>query len=327
MGTIKNCSQQEGVKMEKFITAFGKNHRPEIDELDSFWSKEISNLFHMFSDYIMEKHNLRFSLPVWSETNGWTYRIGRSGVYLFSNMIMFQDGFKMEEIKVVDQLSYDKLILHIDKLYPELKENFEAEIDAKNKKQKERNKVRIEREHREKEELQSRIVPERYNKFHWPAKLNLTVLRQLYLSDAKGICNEELADEVGLTLFLRCKYGKSDMDLMNQYAIRCHNCGEIIYGATDFRECKCGQQYSYKEYRRNYRRNNMPTGAAAKVFNQYIIDWPNAKTYQDKIILIDRLLHEFHLSLVSGTVNRPVAMNFIDGSRQKVQDIITELSL
>ena len=44
------------------------------------------------------------------------------------------------------------------------------------------------------------------------------------------------------------------------------------------------------------------------------------------MILIDKLLHEFHLSLISGAVHRPVAMNFIDGTREKVERIINELA-
>ena len=44
------------------------------------------------------------------------------------------------------------------------------------------------------------------------------------------------------------------------------------------------------------------------------------------MILIDKLLLEFHLSLVSGAIHRPVAMNFIDGTREKVTSIINELA-
>jgi len=70
----------------------------------------------------------------------------------------------------------------------------------------------------------------------------------------------------------------------------------------------------------------MPSGAAAKVFDEYIQNWIRAQGYNSKMILIDKLLHEFHLSLVSGVIHRPVAMNFIDGSREKVEKIINELA-
>lgn len=70
----------------------------------------------------------------------------------------------------------------------------------------------------------------------------------------------------------------------------------------------------------------MPTGAAARVFQDYITKWSVARGYQAKMILIDILLHEFHLSLISGAVHRPVAMNFIDGSRKQVEEIIDKLA-
>lgn len=70
----------------------------------------------------------------------------------------------------------------------------------------------------------------------------------------------------------------------------------------------------------------MPTGAASKVFNEYMVKWNVAKGYSEKLILIDTLLHEFHLSLVSGAAHRPVAMNFIDGTRKQVEGVIGELA-
>lgn len=316
-----------GTHLENFREVFDKNHRPTIDELDLFWDKELVNLFRRLSDDLMEKYNLRFAIPVWNEENGWTYRIGRGGVFLFSNIILFENGFLIDGIKVMDEKSYHQLLIHIDSVVQERGKEFENQISERNKRQKERTQARIEREKQKKQALLQIIVPEKYNQFRWPDKLNLTKLRRLYQLDALGIENESLADEVGITLFVRCSYGKSDMELMEKHAIRCHHCGKALYDTNDFIECSCGYQYSYQEYRRSYRNNNMPTGAATTIFNQYIIDWPRAKTYREKILLIDELLHEFHRSLVSGTVNRPVAMNFIDGSRKKIQDIITELSL
>lgn len=144
----------------------------------------------------------------------------------------------------------------------------------------------------------------------------MTLRKECRCNDGKSIANKIL------------KY-LNKADTTEQFvkdSIRCHGCGEELVGIGDFRQCKCGHQYSYKEYRRSYRRNNMPTGAAAKVFQEFIRGWEKAKTYQEKIILIDTLLHEFHLSLVSGATHRPVAMNFIDGSRSRVEQIISNLA-
>ena len=60
-------------------------------------------------------------------------------------------------------------------------------------------------------------------------------------------------------------------------------------------------------------------------YTHLIHDWSLADSYQQKIILIDTLLHEFHRSLVSGAAHRPVAINFIDGTKKRVEAVIRDL--
>lgn len=291
-----------------------------------FWKNEIYGLFVKFADYILEQFDLRFGIPVWSSAYGWTYRIGKSGVYLIKKIQIRQDGFVVDKIVVNGQESYLGALDYVCNLYQEKKWEFQEKIAEKNIRQAKRNKLRIKREQEEFLAIQDKILPGKYNVFHWPDKLNIQKLRQLYMLDARGIQDTVLADEIGLTLYLRCKYGKEDMERMENGIIRCHNCGNEIAGDDDFRQCDCGYQYSYREYRRSYRRNNMPSGSAAKIFIKFIADWDRAKSYQEKMILIDGLLHEFHLCMVSGAKGRTVAMNFIDGTHKKVEGIINELA-
>ena len=312
--------------MSLFKELFPKSHKPEINDLDLFFSNELANLLHEFSSYLLDKYDLRFGIPTWSEENGWVYRIGKSGVYLFTGLVIEEEQFTLDQISVRDRSSYLLLLEHIHIIYTNEKTSFLQKIAEKNKRQAERNAIRIQKEKEERDLLQEKINRDKFNKFKWPVKLDVQKLRQLYLMDAKGIKDEFLADEIGIILYQRCKYGKEDMELMDRYIIRCHNCNQNIAGNEDFRECNCGFQYSYKEYRRSYRRNNMPSGAAAKVFNEYIQNWERAKDYDSKLLLIDKLLHEFHLSLISGAPHRPVAMNFIDGTREKVEKIINDLA-
>lgn len=309
-----------------FTEQFPKNRRPEITDLQLFWKNEIYSLFIEFAEYILQQYDLRFGIPVWLSVHGWTYRIGKSGVYLITGIQIRQDGFVVNEIVVHDKKSYLLLLDYVRNLYQEKECEFREKIAEKNRRQAQRNKLRIRREREELLAIQDKIFPEKYNVFHWPDKLNIQKLKQLYMLDARGIQDTVLVDEIGLTLYFRCKYGKEDMERMENGIIRCHNCGNEIAGDGDFRQCNCGYQYSYREYRRSYRRNNMPTGSAAKIFTKFIADWERAKNYQEKMILIDMLLHEFHLSVISGTKGRTVAMNFIDGTHQKVEGIIKELA-
>lgn len=62
------------------------------------------------------------------------------------------------------------------------------------------------------------------------------------------------------------------------------------------------------------------------VSNQTISKWENARNYYEKMLLIDFLIHEFHRPTVSGTINRRVAVNFIDGIHTSIENILNELS-
>lgn len=316
------CTSQ----LNNFKECFPKNHRPELSDLAAFWNNGVEDLFQDFAEYILQNYDLRFGVPVWSETSGWIYRVGKSGVYLIKGIQIEKNGFILDGIQVDDDKSYILALEYVKNLYQQRKGEFLKKITAINVRQAERNKIRINREREEWIAVRDRIIPGKYNVFYWPAKLDIYKLKQLYLLDAKGIYDAVLADEVGLILYIRCKYGKEDMERMEKSIIRCHNCGKELAGEGDFRQCSCGYQYSYREYRRNFRRNNMPTGAASKVFDEFIVKWSLAKNYSEKMILIDALLHEFHLSLISGATHRPVAMNFMDGTRRQVEDVISRLA-
>lgn len=310
----------------RFKEEFPMDHRPEITDLEVFWIDDIYSLFTEFAEYILQEYDLRFGIPLWTERYGWTYRIGKSGVYLVKGIQIKETGFVVDGININNREKYFLLLEHIEEIYQRNQEEFLREIAEKNAKQAERNKARKTREKKEFASIQSNVVMDKYNVFCWPEKLDIYKLNKLYMLDAKGIHNEVLADEIGLTLYLRCKYGKEDMERKRKNVIRCHGCGNELAGNDDFRQCNCGRQYSYREYWRSFCRNNMPAGAAAGIFASFIQKWSGAGNYNEKIVLIDTLLHEFHLSLISGATHRPVAMNFIDGTRKSVEQIINNLA-
>lgn len=322
------CRQEEysTLQQKSFKEQFPKDHRPEITDLQAFWEDSTFSLFSDFAEYISQKYDLRFGIPLWTKACGWTYRIGKSGGFLVKGIRIEKNCFIVDGMEIDSCEKYSLLLEHIEEVYQQNREGFYKKIAEKNRRQAERNKARIAREKREFAAISSCIITDQYNRFCWPGKLDIHKLNKLYMLDAKGIHDEVLADEIGLTLYLRCKYGKKDMELMGKNKIRCHGCGRELGGETDFRQCSCGRQYSYREYRRSFRRNNMPYGAAAKIFAEYIVDWSKARTYSEKMILIDTLLHEFHLSMISGARGRSVAMNFIDGTSGQVKEIICNLA-
>ncbi|MDR2590956.1 MAG: hypothetical protein LBC71_08250, partial [Oscillospiraceae bacterium] len=58
----------------------------------------------------------------------------------------------------------------------------------------------------------------------------------------------------------------------------------------------------------------------------FIEDWSKAKGYIEKMLLIDRLIHEFHINLNSGVKGRFVAINLIQGTKKQIGDLIISLA-
>lgn len=80
-------------------------------------------------------------------------------------------------------------------------------------------------------------------RIRWAARVPKRKIRQLYKTDAKGIVDEELIDEVGYAFLARCE----DILMVTGAAagrVRCPGCGEIILRRTHTRDevlrcCKC----------------------------------------------------------------------------------------
>jgi len=61
-----------------------------------------------------------------------------------------------------------------------------------------------------------------------------------------------------------------------------------------------------------------------KLFHHTIKNFPTAKSYQSKMLLIDQLIHGFHWYQKFG-VTQPVAVNLIDGKLANVIEFLDEL--
>ena len=220
------------MQQNSFKEQFPKENRPEITDLERFWNEDIYMLFREFAEYILQKYDLRFGNPLWTEKYGWTYRIGKSGIYLIKGIQIKKSGFIVNGIEINDRETYSLVLENIEEIYQRNEVDYLKRIAEKNVRQAERNKLRIAREKEETAFIQAHIVSDKYNIFCWPDKLDIYKLNKLYKLDAKGIHDEVLADEIGLTLYLRCQYGKNDMQRMEKNIIRCHGCHNELAGAS-----------------------------------------------------------------------------------------------
>jgi predicted RNA-binding Zn-ribbon protein involved in translation (DUF1610 family) len=156
----------------------------------------------------------------------------------------------------------------------------------------------------------------------WHPRVPKHKIRQLYRQDALGIRDDDLADEVGFALMARCESFLEANQAVHGKAV-CPVCGELISHEAktgEFLSCEaCGWSLPWEEYFSTIQGKQL-SGAepVIKLFHNYIKSFPSAKSYQNKMLLIDQLIHGYHWHQKFGAT-RPVAVNLIDG---RLADVI-----
>jgi ribosomal protein L37AE/L43A len=164
----------------------------------------------------------------------------------------------------------------------------------------------------------------------WARKVASHHLRRLYESDAAGLPDEELVDEVGLGLYDRC-VSILEVTAAVRGRAKCHGCGHVILhqvGRDEVMRCeRCGWTTTWTAYRKSYKGKQLFGGAAIKAFEEFVKRYPGARTYSEKILLIDALIHEFPWNLIrreeAPRATRPAAANLIEF--EKLRDALAFL--
>jgi hypothetical protein len=307
---------------------YSKEKRPQKDSLDIFWTSEIRNVFTMFSNEMAKTFGLSLTNPVYTRINGWKFKFTKSGIPLIKNVIIENDCFYIDNICVENIMGVKKAIEYTRSLYTQdFINNFEEKIKTRNKKQMARSKQRVKNEKEELEIFVKRIDPAKLNKFKWSPKISIRHLIQLYKNDAQRIIDSELLNEVGFTFYARCLQGRDENLLGHKGKLKCHNCREILTSPeSGIIECKCGHSYVFREYMRSFNRNSMPSRSATPFFNKFIEEWPKMKSDVEKMRLIDWIIHECHLNMLSGVKRGFAGLNLIEGSKDQVVELINQLA-
>lgn len=172
----------------------------------------------------------------------------------------------------------------------------------------------------------------------WAPRVSKEMIRRLYESDARGLLDEELLDEVGIALYLRVR-SILDVAEAKRGRVRCPRCDargrETIIerpprASGDVRDgviaCDvCGWQVTWGDYSRSFRRRQLNAGGAVSAFDAYLQRYPLARTPKERLLAIDRLIHAFHYSLTGrpDLPSRPVGVNLIEG---RLTDVIAFLN-
>lgn len=306
----------------EWVQLYEKKSRPRIAEIEEYMNPMSFEAFQEFNTILRDRYGLGYVLPKYTKTFGWTYSYGRSGYILISKVVFSEDHFMVEDVIVHNKSELPMAIDRVDSMFHDgFLVRFAAFEEARTERRKK--KAEAKKTGGKKQGDQELIYKKNCT---WPAKVSRNDLKRLYLSNAKMMTDEELLDDIGCTICARCKESKEIYNLMEAWQIKCRFCGTIHYGPGVL-SCSCGREYTYHSYRRSYREDNMPRGAASPLFDQFVIDWEGANTVEEKMRLIDNIIHECHVAIISGNKGRPTGINLIQGSKKQIIELIQELAL
>ncbi|NLE46749.1 MAG: hypothetical protein GX620_18720, partial [Chloroflexi bacterium] len=163
----------------------------------------------------------------------------------------------------------------------------------------------------------------------WAPRAPQWKIRRLYENDAIGLYDDELIDDVAYTLFARC--GSFIMACeATQGRASCPRCSRVIpheWRKHELLTCQCGWHLTWGEYFATIQHNQL-SGADPVLarFREYVERLPSARSPREKVLLIDWLIHGFHVYTRTGGPTRPVAVNLIEGRLHQVIEFLDALT-
>jgi hypothetical protein len=166
----------------------------------------------------------------------------------------------------------------------------------------------------------------------WAPRVPPHKIRRLYETDALGIVDEEQIDDVGYALLARCRSILEVTEAHDRGRIRCPRaeCRTTIQRRGSFANdgddaeviaCgACGWATTARAYRLTYRGKQLYGPRALHAFEPFVRDFEHAVTARQKMLAIDRLIHDIHGDLAHGRkgIGRPAAVSVLEGSSRDI---------
>lgn len=146
----------------------------------------------------------------------------------------------------------------------------------------------------------------------WAPRVSPAAIRRLYATDALGIVDEEQIAAVGGDLAARCESILLATEA-HRGRVTCPRCGAVVRPARDAPDirCRCGWCVERAAYHRTYQHQQLYGAGAVGHVAAYLEEYERARSPQERMLAIDRLLHAFHGELAAEP-RRPAAKNLID---------------
>ena len=162
----------------------------------------------------------------------------------------------------------------------------------------------------------------------WTGRIPRQKIAELYAKDAQGIRDEELIDEVGISLLVRIENIFQARDANSGFA-RCPLCQRGIEHNFDkefLLRCEsCNWELTWAEYQKSFRGKHLIASGMTAFLKEYVQKYRAVRSVQDKMILIDTLIHRYHWELEGGLTG-PGARDLIGGKPNEIIDFLNNLS-
>jgi len=158
---------------------------------------------------------------------------------------------------------------------------------------------------------------------HWAGRIPRWKIKRLYKTDAQGLVDEDLIDEVSYGILARCK---SIIRATEAHCgrVHCPRCDTSIDHQWDRAQeliCpKCDWRTSWGEYLKTYQGKHLHGGSAMDIWPEYVRRFKSARAPSAKMLLVDWVVHQLHIS------SRAVAINLIGGRPNQVMAMMDELA-
>jgi hypothetical protein len=165
-------------------------------------------------------------------------------------------------------------------------------------------------------------------RIRWAPKLRTDRLVCLYESDAKGMLDAELVDEVGWRLWERL----ADVVRVTRGLVRCPSCGTEFNARRHLGDppdavssCPgCSWQVTAGDWHGSWEHRDL--NGHCPDFEYFVTKFPTASTPKARMMLIDRVVHALHDSARDDLSGNFAARNFLEGSRPRIVALLDELA-
>jgi hypothetical protein len=151
----------------------------------------------------------------------------------------------------------------------------------------------------------------------WASRVNPSLIRRLYETDARGVVDAGLIDEVGGAVVARCRSILQATEAHERGRVSCPRCGHVVVRpagvsiqAVEITCDSCAWSVRGSDYLKTYQDKHLHGGGAVALFEAFIEQFGLACLPREKLLAIDRLIHGFHCVSMGGP-ERIAATNLI----------------